>query len=583
MTVVRIAVPVLQGRRTFHFDKGKPWTILEHILLATIAQKESSASELSSRANIPQRLIIEGLIRLMRAGWLQMIQRKSAVIFQATDRGLAVATQKELPNSTKRMSRKYTFIIEQITGGVFRSRELPYFHTHVLQERAKLEPIIFIDRPSQPIIDETRHLVAALFDDDEKFVGIDASGDRLAERWSLVTVRNGKVDGLTSRASAGLVDAISRVASNVKVSAISTPATYQAANHSALLANKFSPTRTIAFSNSDLVLGGKEHRDAIVGLLRNARHRVIIHSTFIDEVRFNELLESFRVAHSRGAEIDVMWGQDDSVKTTKSTRQAVTRIREALISAKLDRLRIHPFSTSSHCKIAIADEGLRDRYIGYIGSCNWLSTGFESFEASARLRDPKIVADLIDQLAELSRGSHGRWTEFTGELVALSAHLNSMTPLPAGRATASIVLGPQHPSLIHEARDSAVKRILVASHRFGSAAQPIVLTPSLAAAKQRGVQTDVFYGRPSGPLDGEDLASLVVINSGHGITIRPVRKPRLHAKILAWDSDSVVVTSQNWLSADPPDSNPRQEIGISLRMPGIARNLIERFEAARID
>jgi hypothetical protein len=37
------------------------------------------------------------------------------------------------------------------------------------------------------------------------------------------------------------------------------------------------------------------------------------------------------------------------------------------------------------------------------------------------------------------------------------------------------------------------------------------------------------------------------------------------------------------LSADPPESRPRQELGILIRSTGIARTLIDRFEAARVD
>jgi cardiolipin synthase len=231
----------------------------------------------------------------------------------------------------------------------------------------------------------------------------------------------------------------------------------------------------------------------------------------------------------------------------------------------------------------IADDGMLGRFTGYVGSCNWLSTPFQSYEATVRLRDPGIVADAVDQLAELSRGSQGHWIGLTGDLAALAAHLRSLKTPPGGRAQASVILGAQHADLVREARDRAKRRIFVASHRFGVAARAAVLTPTLAAVPQRGVRTDVFYGTTSGPMGGIELAGIAIDASIEGVTIRPVRKPRLHAKVLAWDDDSLVITSQNWLSADPPDSNPRQEIGVWIRSPGAARTLIDRFEAARID
>jgi cardiolipin synthase len=40
-----------------------------------------------------------------------------------------------------------------------------------------------------------------------------------------------------------------------------------------------------------------------------------------------------------------------------------------------------------------------------------------------------------------------------------------------------------------------------------------------------------------------------------GMKVHQIFRPRLHAKFLAWDADSVVITSQNWMSADPPDDD----------------------------
>lgn len=231
----------------------------------------------------------------------------------------------------------------------------------------------------------------------------------------------------------------------------------------------------------------------------------------------------------------------------------------------------------------IADDGTLDRFTGYLGSCNWLNTSFQSFEASVRLRGPAIIADAVDQLAELSRGSNGHWIGFTGELAALAAHLRTLNGSTPGRAKVSVILGAQHADLLRTARDEAAKRIFVASHRLGVAARPAVLTPALSAAHHRGVRTDVFYGTTSGPMGGVELADIVLDISSKGVMIRPVRKPRLHAKMLAWDDDALVISSQNWLSADPPDASPRQEIGVFIRSKGIARILTERFDAARFD
>ncbi|MCI3133130.1 phospholipase D-like domain-containing protein [Phenylobacterium aquaticum] len=582
MSVVRVAVPVLQGRRKFHFDKGTPWSILEHLLLNALAKRDATAEELANSADVPQRAIIEALIRLMRAGWVQMASAGAAVTFQPTREGLIAALADELPNAARRMSRNMTFVVEQVSGGVFRSRELPFQHKYMIDERAKRETIVWMERPGRMLFEETRSLLAALFQDDEKFVAMDSSGDRLAERWSLVTVRDGEIDGLTTRASEPLVKEILRAANAAPENGGPSSLAYHPAAQSGLTPDMNTKVHQTAFLGSDLILGGADHKGVVSAVLRKARHRVIIHSTFISEDRFNDLKEDLRVAHSHGAVIDVLWGQDESTTGVRSTREAVGRIREKLKSEGFERLRVHPFSTNSHCKLLIGDDGSPSRYVGYIGSCNWLSTSFQSFEASVRLRDPVIIADAVDQVAELSRGSNGHWTTLTGEMAALAARLRTLPRPSGGKAQIMLVIGSKHAEEMRSARDEATDRILVASHRFGLAARTAVLTPALAAARDRGISTEIFYGTTSGPVGGSEVAEITLATSQEGITIRPIHDPRLHAKVLAWDTDTVVISSQNWLSADPPDSNPRQEIGIAIRAAGAATQFIDRFNAARV-
>ena len=580
MTFVRVAVPVLQGKRKFHFDKGRPWSVMERAVLVALAQEDATASELADSANVPRRLIIESLIRLMRAGWIQMVEAASGVIFQPTQSGLAAAVADELPNITRRMKRSMTFVIEQISGGVFRSRELPYLHKHVVEERALREPIVWMDRPGQIYLDEIRPLVDALFQDDERFIAMDQYGDRLADRWSLVRVRDGEPDGLSPRASAELITAIKEAAKKWTGGTIN-PALHYTPQSAASPSSRSHAVHNLSIQTGDVLIGGPDHRDAIETMLKRARHRVVIHSTFIAEDRFNALLPHFVEAHKRGVAIDIMWGQSEHTAETRSTLKVAMRIRERVAAMNLDRLRVHPFSTDSHAKFLLADNGTLDQFVCIVGSCNWLYSSFESIEISVRLRDPHIISEIVSELAELSRGRKGNWTDFTNELMALSSYIDDLPSSSPGRAQISLVSGSQHADLVRAARDEASKRIFVTSHRLSNTAHTVVMAPAIAAAKDRGIATEIYYGIKSGPLTGTGLSDIIVEGLQHSVKITPVYDPRLHAKLLAWDDDAVVVTSQNWLSADPPDDKPRAEIGLFIRSPGIARQVIERFNAIR--
>lgn len=391
-------------------------------------KKNFAAKELAIQANVPQRIVVESLIRLMRAGWVQMVQKAGLVVFQPTQSGLVASASDELPSASSRMSRNMSFVVDQVAGGVFRSRELPYLHTHMVEERSKRESIVWIGRPDRLLIEGIDPLIEALFQDDEKFVAMDTYGDRLAERWSLVTVRDGEVEGLSGRASASLFGAIKVAAQTATPRSRQVHASYHVSSAADLASTPAPVVRQVALTGSALVLGGSEHKDALISLLRRSRHRVVLHSTFIAESRFDDLLSSFRVAIDRGATVDIMWGQDESVEGRRSTREAVTRLKSKLDGAGLERLRVHPFSTGSHCKVLIGDDGTPARFTALVGSCNWLSTSFDSFEASLRFRDPLLISDVVIQLAELSRAGNGHWNAFTGELTSLASHLRASNP-----------------------------------------------------------------------------------------------------------------------------------------------------------
>ena len=580
MSVVRVAVPVLHGRRRFHFDKGRRWSLVEHVILDALTRQSDTASRLAEQAAIPRRVVIESLIRLMRAGWVELVTETTGVTFRSTPNGKLAAALDELPAVPRRLSRVMNFVVDQVSGTIYRSRELTFYHKHVVEQWAITETIVYLKRPSEEIDTQVRPLVEALFLDDEKFVSMDWSGDRLSERWALVTVRDDEPEGLPTRAPVALLDAVKEAA----LAAPKNPRKGQHIEHSRVDYGKFRTvtelkTHTVDLSGADLVLGGQEHFDMLRRVLKGARYRVVIHSTFISTECFMDILPIMEKALGRGVVIDVLWGQNDIDENVKSSREAVKQIQKVVSSRSLENLRLHPFSTASHCKILISDVADGRGVCAWVGSCNWLSSKFQSFEGSIRLKDERIVADVVDQVVELSKGANGHWIPLTNELAALAASLRSRARSVNGRCEAQVVLGTRHADIVRKARDESKQRMFVTSHRFGVAGLAAVLDPAMVAANSNGLEVSLYYGTASASFGGTNVATATMNATAAGVRVRPVRNPQLHAKLLAWDEDAVVVTSQNWLSADPSDSRPRQEIGVFVRAPGLANNLIRRFEA----
>ena len=74
---VRIAFPVLFGTLRLHLDKGRQWSVVEHLVLHALCQKPRTAAELAMEGNLPHRLVIEVVVRLMTAAGLNSSLPKS--------------------------------------------------------------------------------------------------------------------------------------------------------------------------------------------------------------------------------------------------------------------------------------------------------------------------------------------------------------------------------------------------------------------------------------------------------------------------------------------------------------------------
>ena len=581
MTVIQIAFPVLRGRRRFHVEKGRRWSVVEHLMLDAVARKPATAAELSARSRLPRRVVVEAFIRLMRAGWIEINSGGVEPIFEVTPAGKVEVGLRELRAPTSLLGRWMSFVVDQVAGSVFRGRgEIALRHQRNLAKGPGVDALVIMDWSEQHQREDLPELFAALEGDNETIVRVDPSYEKPVERYGLVTFTDGVLEGLPGRAKPELRAAILAKAVEAWRQVRGARAALPPVTEPQMAAAQHTLAPAL-FDQSDLIVDGADHRTVLERTLRQARNTVIIHSTFISEAGADSILPKLVDAASRGIKTHVLWGPDDDKTTTSSTRDAVKRLQEAVQGAgRAEHIIVHPFTTRSHAKLLVGDDG-HGRWFAIVGSCNWLSSDFDSFEVSVRLRDPVVVAQCMAHLAALSLGPPGIWHEWAVEFSVLARSIARM-PRSAGRTVPmQLLLSPDHAELVLKARDEARRRIVVTSHRIGLAGRPMVIIPSLAAAKAKKIGVELYYGRPTGVLSGIDAASLAVEFAREGVNIKPVHKPRLHAKILAWDDNSLAVTSQNWLSADPAEGARRREIGVFVQSNRVADYLLRRFEHAR--
>jgi len=508
-------------------------------------------------------------------------QERNGVVFSGTVAGHSVVGDEELPKLAKSTSRWMNFVIDKVTGTLYRSREMPFIEKHVVEKRATRERLVWLKPRNLDAFDDTAGVLATLFEDDEKFLGIEPSAERMVNRFAIATVRGTNVEGLPPRAPSELVELVKRAARNAAPSPMADKSPQQDPGRQVPFTDRPAPRAIEAvFRPEDLILGGAMHEEVLHEAIKKAKHRIVIHSTFISEQGFAQVQASLIAAAKRGAIIDVLWGEDENKTDAVTTAKTIVKVRSSIETEGLSlSIRVHPFSTRSHAKILVCDDGKSERLSATVGSCNWLSSGFQNYEASIRFSDPNVVSAVLEQIADLTRGSDRHWTELTSEMARLASDARLQKP-PAGvKAKVTLVLGPQHAQFVRIARDAAVRRMFVTSHRIGSAARPSVVLPAITAVRENGIEARVFYGVASEVAGGASTSP-----KNHPVpSVQPILTPKLHAKILAWDDDYVLITSQNWLSADPGESNVRREIGLMVSSKGIAKAVIDNFDAAKGD
>jgi phosphatidylserine/phosphatidylglycerophosphate/cardiolipin synthase-like enzyme len=581
MSLVYVGLPMLQHTRRFHFDRGRRWNVVEHLVLQALARSSRTAGELAEQGSLPRRVILEVLIRLMRAGWVELRADSREVNFYATRRGKAVAHEDELPANTERMARRMSFAVDMLTGSIFRRRDLTLLWPNEWQKRTEAHGAVVVAKPSTPPYDlgHVSTLLGVLFNEDEQLVRVDISDRPPAERIALFSVRDGLPENLPPRAGPTLRSILAEASRRAAPHTASSQA-----QNSVVIASPTSrlarPERQTLLRQEDFIQGGQAHEAHITSLLKKARRQVIVHSTFLDRNRFEYLLPAFRVAVGHGCKVDILWGHSaidgGTVKSLHEAEAIYQRLQEAGLSGSIN---VHRFSTRSHAKLLVADDG-EGGTTATVGSCNWLYSGFESYELSVLIRDPHLVGDVLYEIAELSRPRDGQLPEITARLAQAARELQGR-PALTGNAVVRVLVGDEHDDCVLEARDSALHQITVLSHRLGVTAKPSIVIPVSAAAKLRNVDVKLYYGQPSGPVKQQDATSASWTFREQGVDLVAVHRPRIHAKALLWDDDHVVVTSLNWLSADTPVNNPRQEIGIAVRRSRAAALLREAFHVAR--
>jgi len=574
-----IAIPVFRLSCSVTIDKGRAWSVVEEAILWTLSRKASGVPDLVIQSGLKKQIVVAALSRLMRFRLIELSIKDGAATFVASDYGRdAIKGGKPLPFFPKKETKRVSFVIEHATGGFFPSAQVRVVSKTVLDTDSDPDKRMVVVEGGGPIMSHEANLARlshiAARGYDEQLANIDGRTVSLRTEFMLIKVIDGVIRNLPENAPEALRSIVEK-ASAAPTNA-SVPVDYEGPS---VEAEESRTEHKLDFRFEDLVVGGSAQKSLMLDMISSAHSRVIVHSTFLDHRRFKDLLPEIREACSRGVTFDLLWGaetptEDEENKNALSAVEIARMVREDRDIGR--RFRVHMKTTGSHAKLLLADNAEGD-WVAAVGSCNWLSSPFQAVELTVVLRAASIVADVAVALQRMI-GRRGLSEDIATEMAFLARDLRRR-PASEGPATAMLIRGDHHDVMMRTGSGSAIRKVLAGSHRLGSTARPgYIIQAEAARERVSDLNVTLLYTMASGPLKNRHARKLVEEAAGNGVRLIRLEKIPLHGKFLAWDDDDIAVTSLNWGSAKAHDDFPEAEIGVHIRSPGIAADLMRRIE-----
>lgn len=547
---------------------GRRWSILEHLLLAEVASTRRTVAELSLLSDMPDRLIIEAMINLMRAGWVEVRSTEAGVYFAATTAGKRHAGEPDLPVSLQRVVKWASLCVDRLTGCWFRAEDLELVYERDLPDHANvLDPLLYTYEPNDGAIRDLLHL-----NSDEALEPSLPQFRTPSKPYARVGIAFGKLSsGLPQPVPLRLSYALLKAAEIFPDSADLDQARADTSAASVLYDE---------IKDEDVVVGGTQQLDLLKSCLEKANSTIIIHSCFVSPDTIQRLLPDLERAARRKVRVELLWGlhTDPEQLLPHKPISDSEKILDQLPPAVRSRVQLSPISSGSHAKVIMYDEIQTDVWITVIGSCNFLSTNFDWIETSVRSRSQRLASQMLGRLIAAQLPASGSWSP-------LARRLNRIWPMLRHKAHGQIESGPHKLSLLVDddhyacvtiARDFAKESIFISCDLYGLSAETSVLVP-MATAAEGGCNVNLLYNRPSKLLRDEAREPQPSVILERKIKIDKMSS--LHAKFLIWDDDAAAVTSFNWMSTVVSGARARgAEFGLLIEGPGIANVLRKKFE-----
>jgi hypothetical protein len=589
-----VFLPVTRFCVRYQVASGRPYSALERFILEAVNEGHTTLDTLVDLFHVHRRIVIEGLVTLMQAGWLAL-RPGPGHNFEVTDGGRQALKQPgSLPPNISRTEQTGHLLMEQVRGQIAPSQAVTFRERRKLEAQGLWDQGVAIPKSDVAYGPETGQIKPMLRTKTERAEYVRGIGPITFDRHNSdylvvdVDIINRRLVGVPSEWEAQLVDELVERAQRqeARLKAVGEVLDDKELRKLVRVASDDEdgqPTQDVwrfAPDAIEFVSGIEAHGLVLANCLRRASSCVVVTSAILTRVGVIDLLQSIMEAVERGVLIDILWGWEPDTSRAKDHEEALS---ELLKLEKLTRsmtvrgrLQIAAQPSRSNVGVLVADpDGV---FEVTLGCCEWLAGKKGANALSARLHHPALVSRLCGLVADLiAADAHLETSASVLQLLNASSDLDaraikqeSAPPAVDQEAVeARLLLDRQNELVFRAAAAQARERLILSSRRLTAAPASILFR--IRGALEGGCrQARIEYGSTgAAPAAATEMTAEVV---KLGAEMNPASEPPANYAII---DDWAFVTSKEWLGRARPDARPRLwDLGIALRGTHVVDRLL---------
>lgn len=562
-------VPVSLFKIKFHVGSGRPYSEFERLILEAIGSGITEVNSLVSTFQVHRRMIIEAIVTLMGAGWLNIDAGSGE--FGLSVSGKTALTKKILPEGTLLVERTLYVLMEQVAGQLCPLTDVTF------QDKRKLQPIwqkgVAIPKSDIPNIVTTGMVLPFLRWDKEAWI----------KSIGPITIRRHNTDFIVvnvnpeDRQLSGLPKAWEPLLADILIGAVEKkqsdmPLSSEAIDEK-LLQELFFQTATrsdiqwwrVRPTDIEMLPETKSTLETIVKMLDGAESHIVVSAATLDISSLHIILEAVKNALARGVAVDLCWGELHTKTAAEESEIQELMARFSLETAQNEGLKLKynaqphgyrfnmVFSTGPTTSVAFL--GFGGLYGTISSRSNWL-----------RITHPGLLSELAHYLADAAmldvdlRSSNMpiRLRNEAGDLARRYAV--KQLDYSEGESEARFIFDDQHIAATVQMLAQAQESAIVVSDELRASSSRGIFPSLIRQLEQKAVTLNLYYQRLHEQNDEETIQNFRKLGGDvNALTSQP-------PNFLITDHKIAILSAYSFLS-EAMTSNPHRlkRIGISVR------------------